>query len=121
MLTQVEMQVLNLVYRFCCQSGTIPFCWKNGRISLKENQNILYKYGMWLLLLPCLVVKICMLFQKQDINDLLLNGLFFLDVVGNITFQLTVQLYQKEFVQLINQTLHMNLCWGKHKTVAISK
>ena len=116
MLTQVEMKALNLVYSFCCQSSTITFCWESGSLSLKENQNILYKYGIWFLLLPCLVLKTCMLFQKVDINEFILNGLFFITIVGNVVFQLTILLYRTQLVQLVNQILQMNLCWGKHKT-----
>ena len=117
MLTQVEMQVLDLVYRFCCKSVTIPFCWKSGRLSLKGNQNILYKYGLWLLLLSCLVLKTCMLFQKDDINEFIMSGIFFIATFANIVFQLTILFYQNELTQLINQILQMNSCWGNHKTL----
>ena len=112
MLTQLEMKVLDLVYRFSCKSFTIPFCWENGRISIKKNRNILTNYIIWLLLLPFLVLKTLMLFQQNDINELIIYGIFVLGILANITNQLTVQLYKNELVQLVNGTLHMNLCWG---------
>ena len=114
MLTQVEMKVLKLAYSFSCKSLTIPFCWKNDRISLKKNNNILCNYVMWFLLLPFLVVKTCILFQKNDINELINNGIFVLYIVANIANQLTVQLYKNELVQLVNGTLEINSCWGKY-------
>ena len=112
MLTQLEMKVLDLVYRFSCKSFTIPFCWENGRISIKKNRNILTNYIIWLLLLPFLVLKTLMLFQQNDVNELIINGILVLGILANITNQLTVQLYKNELVQLVNGTLHMNLCWG---------
>ena len=54
-----------------------------------------------------------MSYQETDINDFIIKGLLFLAVVGNIILQLTIQLYQNELVQFINQILHMNMCWGK--------
>ena len=113
MLTEVEMKVVDLFYRFSCKSVTIPFCWERGNISLKQNQNILCNSGIWLLLISCFALKTCMLYQKKDINDFILNGIFFLAIVANIIIQLTVVLYKNELVQLINQILHINLCWGK--------
>ena len=113
MLTQVELKVLNLAFKFTCNSITIPFCWKNGSISLKQNRNILHNYLIWFLLLPGSVLKTCILFQKNDINELIINGISVLGILANITNQLTVGLYKNELVQLINGILHMNLCWGK--------
>ena len=113
MLTQVELKVLELAYKFSCKSVTIPFCWENGSISLKKNRNILQNYFIWFLLLPGSVLKTCILFQKNDINELIINGIFVLGILANITNQLTVGLYKTELVQLVNGILYMNLSWGK--------
>ena len=113
MLTQVELKTLNLAYRFSCKSFTLPFCWKNGSISLKKNRNILHNCIIWLLLLPFLALKTCMLFQQNDINDLIIYGIFVLGILANISNQLTAQLYKNELVQLVNGILHLNLYWGK--------
>ena len=114
MLTEIEMKVINLIYSLSCKSFTIPFSWSNGSISLKQNQNIVYNFITWVLLILSLALKVFMVFQKNNINEVILNGLFLIVIVGNIIFQLTICLYQTELVQLINQTLLMNSCWGTY-------
>ena len=114
MLTQIEMKVLNWAYSFSCKSATMPFCWEKGSFSLKRNQRVLYNCILWILLFICFVLKSCILFQKTDINHLIINGIFFLANFGNIICHLTVRLYKKELVQLINQILHVNMCWGEY-------
>ena len=113
--------MINFVYSLSCKSFTIPFYWTNGSISLKQNQNIVYNYITWFLLLSCLVLRTFMMFEEGDINKLILNGIFLMFIVINICFQLTILLYQTELVQLINQTLHMNSCWGTLRILTLFK
>ena len=115
MLTQIEFKVLDLVYNLTCKSFTVPFCWKNGSMSLKQNQNVIYTYILWFLLLSSFVLKASVIYQNNDINDLILNGIFFLVIINNIIFQLSVWLYQTELVLLTNEVLHINSYWGQYK------
>ena len=115
MLTQIEFKVLDLVYTLICKSFTAPFCWENGSMVVKQNQNVIYNYILWFLLLSSFVLKTLFIYQNNSINDLILNGIFFLVIVTNIIFQLTVWLYQTELVQFINEILHINSCWGQFK------
>ena len=119
MLTKNEMNTLNLVYDLGCKLFTIPFCWKDGGMSLKpkSKKGVLCNCIVSLLILSSLVLKSVMLLQIKDINGLILGGMILICCLGNVVFQITIWMYQAELTQLINQVLHMNLSWGKY-TVA---
>ena len=113
MLTRLEMKILNLVYNFSCRFITIPFRWKNAEMSLKSKPRIPYIISIRLLILFGQVLKTSIMFQIYDINGLIFGGLSMMGCACVVIFQINIWLYQTQFVELINQILHVNSTWGK--------
>ena len=90
MLTRLEMKILNLVYDFSCKFITIPFCWKSDRMALESRPRVLYDIPIRLLVLLALVLKTSIMLQTNDINGLILGGLFVLGCVSDVVFQINI-------------------------------
>ena len=119
MLTKIETQVLFRVYTVCCKFYTTPFTWKDGRMVLTVNYKTkFFNYFTWILLIPMLVYNVAqlpVLIDKNDINALVLQGIFLMSYSGYAVCKFNIWLCSTEMVDVINQTLCINSAWGKYR------
>ena len=117
MLTELEMKILDRVYSLCCKLFTFPFTWENGKLSMKLIQNSIWNSLVQLLVLSTSILKLIYLLapvhdSKNDINGLILHGIFFICAVANAIYKLNFWFYGLEMVQLVNEFLLINSVWG---------
>ena len=116
MLTQIEIGKFNLIYTTCCKFYTIPISWNNRRMSLNANPSIVrWNYIAWLLLIANLIFEIKQfpaLIWENNVNGVILHGAVVVGHVGYGFLKLNILLFKDEIVQLNNQVLEINSCWG---------
>ena len=118
MLTKTETKVLFGIYTVCCKFYTIPYTWEDGRMILRVNDKTkFFNYFTWILLIPMLVYNVAqlpVLIDKNDINALVLLGIFLMCYLGFAVCKINIWLCSAEMVDVINQTLCVNSTWGKY-------
>ena len=116
MLTLNEMKIVRWSWNYCCNSNTIHFIWKDGRMTLKKSSHRVYNIFMWSLVLTVLWCKITVLRYKvknNDINGAILQSIFILITLGGTFLRINSFLYCQRLVQLTNELVHCNSVWGR--------
>ena len=118
MLTQLEMEKLDLLLTTCCNKGfTIPFFLKHGRMVVDNNRKTLAcNCVSWILLIPAIIFQVIqfpMLISEKDINGLILHGILNVLYISHAIVKLNFWVFKEEIVQLVNHILCINSVWGK--------
>ena len=116
MLTENEMKISILVWKYCCRTLTIPFVWKDGKMTLKENQHVWYNSAAVtteLLIFGCKLIALSAAVENKDVNGFILQGIFALMSIGHVLIRVNSSRYRVEMVELTNQVLYCNSAWGK--------
>jgi len=119
MLTDLELKVMDWVYRWSCKYFTIPLSWQNGRITLKFNHWVLSNCFMFILpisTLSFMLFQYSALMDKKDVNASMMYGVLLIYYISLLSYKLCTWIFRKQIVRLINETLLVNTVWGKGKS-----
>jgi len=118
MISQVEIQVLNLVYRnLCSKIMRTPFYWQNGRIYLKSKYGGFQNAWITCLLFFELVrslVQLSRTIDQRNINGSILRVIYLLRYFAHFLLRINTWIFKSELIQVINQCLEMNSSWGNN-------
>ena len=123
MLTRIEMKMLDRIYSTCCKFFTVPFTWRNRKVSMKHKKWRLHNTITWFLLLTTFGVKVRSVFfalENQDIDGSILQALFAIASGSQILFKLNIWIYEEELIRIIQQVFYINSCWGKYCSVTVT-